>query len=312
MIKIITNSSTVDNFYDSIKKICTPNLKKTEKKKEKWCIEEKTLGTLLQKKLKKFDKDITFEKLVKVDYSYLKALVSFLDTNKHIKLSKKETDYFLTMYSRLPKAKFIKELDIQVCPYCNRNYIFNFSKNNSQHATAQLDHFFDKKKYPFLAVSMYNLIPSCATCNQRKSSKQENIFYPYNESFNDNAKFVYTFKVNNEKGAILDIKNIKLEIQAKKNISEKNEDKILEHKKMFNLENLYNEHKEIVLELIQKREIYPDSYIDELLNQYEGIFFNNREDVLRLITCGYVDDKDLHKRPLSKLIKDISEELELL
>jgi hypothetical protein len=50
----------------------------------------------------------------------------------------------------------------------------------------------------------------------------------------------------------------------------------------------------------------------ELMQNYEGTLFKNEEDILRLITCGYVDDKDLHKRPLSKLIKDISEELELL
>ena len=80
----------------------------------------------------------------------------------------------------------------------------------------------------------------------------------------------------------------------------------------FRLNDIYQNHKDIVQELIQKREIYPDSYIDELLQEYEGTLFNNREDILRLITCGYVDDKDLHKRPLSKLIKDISEELELL
>jgi hypothetical protein len=48
------------------------------------------------------------------------------------------------------------------------------------------------------------------------------------------------------------------------------------------------------------------------MQNYEGSLFKNREDLMRLITCGYVNDEDLHKRPLSKLIKDISEELELL
>jgi len=80
----------------------------------------------------------------------------------------------------------------------------------------------------------------------------------------------------------------------------------------FRLKELYNEHKDIVLELIQKAEIYNDSYIEELMQKYEGSLFKNREDLLRLITCGYVSDEDLHKRPLSKLIKDISEELKLI
>lgn len=80
---------------------------------------------------------------------------------------------------------------------------------------------------------------------------------------------------------------------------------------MFNIKNLYEEHKDVVSELFQKAEIYNDSYIDELMQKYEGTLFKNREDLLRLVTCGYVSDEDLHKRPLSKLIKDISEELKL-
>ena len=40
--------------------------------------------------------------------------------------------------------------------------------------------------------------------------------------------------------------------------------------------------------------------------------FKNREDLLRLISGGYINDEDINKRPLSKLIKDISEELGLI
>ena len=71
-------------------------------------------------------------------------------------------------------------------------------------------------------------------------------------------------------------------------------------------------HKDIAIELIQKTLIYNESYIDELYQNYEGTLFKNREDVLRLISGGYVEDKDINKRPLSKFIKDISEDLELL
>ncbi|WP_294880006.1 hypothetical protein, partial [Sulfurimonas sp. RIFOXYB12_FULL_35_9] len=81
---------------------------------------------------------------------------------------------------------------------------------------------------------------------------------------------------------------------------------------VFELKDLYDNHKDIILELIQKAEIYNESYIDELMQKYEGTLFKNREDLLRLVTCGYVSDEDLHKRPLSKLIKDISEELNLI
>ncbi|MDZ7817233.1 MAG: hypothetical protein U5K55_00905 [Aliarcobacter sp.] len=103
-----------------------------------------------------------------------------------------------------------------------------------------------------------------------------------------------------------------LKYKFAKNVSSDEKKRIVNNRKDFELKDLYSNHKDIVLELIQKREIYPDSYIDDLFHQYEGTLFKNREDVLRHITGGYIDDIDINKRPLSKLIKDISEELDLI
>ncbi len=311
MVKIKISKKIENDFYYSIKKLFENKMSKKKDNKQLWEIEYRNIDKLLLKKLKNFDENITFKKLIKSEYKYIKSLVEFIDKNpKRYKLTRIEKDYFLTMYSRLKKPQFIKQFNINVCPYCNRNYIFNFSKNNSEEATAQLDHFFDKNNYPYLAISLYNLIPSCATCNQRKSTKQENIFHPYTESFNDSAKFRYIGikEVDkNKKVDFLDSSRVIFEIEAIKN-----KEKVEKHKEVFNLKNLYDEHKDIISELLQKREIYSDSYIGELLTKYEGTLFKNREDLLRLITCGYVSDEDINKRPLSKLIKDISEELELI
>ena len=79
-----------------------------------------------------------------------------------------------------------------------------------------------------------------------------------------------------------------------------------------NIKELYEEHKDIVLELIQKSVVYNESYMDELLKEYEGTLFKNREDLQRLISGGYISDEEIGKRPISKLIKDISEALELI
>lgn len=220
-------------------------------------------------------------------------------------------DLYKNFRSRAISKNLLEKININVCPYCNRNFIFNFNKSNKKEATAQLDHFFDKSTYPYLAISLYNLVPSCSICNQRKSKKDsKNIFYPYKESFNQNAKFVYGgIKTNLDKQKLdfFDEKRIKLDI---KTLSEPK--KVEEYLDVFNIKNLYENHKDIVKELLQKRVIYSDSYIDELFTQYSGTLFSSREDLLRLITCGYVSDEDINKRPLSKLIKDISEELGIL
>lgn len=57
-----------------------------------------------------------------------------------------------------------------VCPYCGK---IPFAKRASYSENAEeelysfeLDHFFEKSKHPSFALSVYNLVPVCKTCNQ--------------------------------------------------------------------------------------------------------------------------------------------------
>lgn len=313
MQKINISQNTIDDFYKQIsEKFSNKDLSKNETKM-KWSISLVQLNSLISKKLKGFRENLNLEKLIKMEYSDLYKLVEYIKSNSSkTKLTIREKDVFLTLYSRLNNALFVKDLDVKVCPYCNRNYILNFQKKGKENATAQLDHFFDKKKYPYLAISIYNLVPSCGTCNQRKSTKQEKIFYPYLESFNNSVKFSLKGiksrdELIKENLDFFDEKRIELDYKI---LSDK--EKVEKHIEVFNIKNLYNEHKDIVSELLQKRVIYSDDYLESLLDEYEGKLFNNKEHLLRLITNGYIEDKDINKRPLSKLIKDISEELDLI
>ena len=77
------------------------------------------------------------------------------------------------------------------------------------------------------------------------------------------------------------------------------------------MKEVYQEHLDYVFELVNKAMIYNDDYIDSLYKQLEGSLFRNREDVLRFVTANYVEDYDLHLRPLSKLTKDIVDQFDL-
>lgn len=68
--------------------------------------------------------------------------------------------------------------DIRICPYCQAHHV-NYHVDASAttlpgryRIRPPLDHFLPQSRYPYLAVSLYNLIPSCAPCNSSiKSSK---------------------------------------------------------------------------------------------------------------------------------------------
>ena len=156
------------------------------------------------------------------------------------------------------------------------------------------------------------MIPSCKVCNKIKLDKDNKKYInPYDDRFDFNKNMKFTLKIKNST-FLFSEDGFDLKYRFTKNVSSDEKRRIVNNRKDFELKDLYSNHKDIVLELIQKREIYPDSYIDDLFHQYEGTLFKNREDVLRHITGGYIEDKDINKRPLSKLIKDISEELDLI
>ncbi len=61
---------------------------------------------------------------------------------------------------------------LRICPYCQANHVnlhINRAKGARGAATFQmrppLDHYLPKSVYPYLAVSLSNLVPSCAQCN---------------------------------------------------------------------------------------------------------------------------------------------------
>ena len=264
---------------------------------------KKNIEYILKAKPDEFENIILKIKQNNIDKSRLKkAFVGGKNNGGSIgysKFSAKGT----TTYNAYDLAQKLK---VNVCSYCNRNYTFTIRNKSSKSTRPDFDHFYDKGTHPILALSFYNLIPSCILCNSRlKSTAKFSInthLHPYKDSFNDYAKF--KLKIINSM-FFYDENGFDLKLETN-NLKSEN------IKKDFALETLYQEHKDIALELIQKAQIYNESYIDELYQKYEGTLFKNREDLLRLISGGYIEDKDINKRPLSKLIKDISEELDLI
>lgn len=199
---------------------------------------------------------------------------------------------------------FVIKHGLNSCPYCNRNYIFLVDKNENR-LRPEIDHFYPKSIYPFLAMSFYNLIPSCQICNHTKKDKdafKDNLKSPYEINFFD-FKFKYkpkniTFYQINKNKYVEERFDI---ILNKTNSVEKNDE-------YFKLNLLYEQHKDIVLDLLLKKTIYTKSYIKELKENFKL----KDDEIYRFLFCNYLKDKDLHKRPLSKLIKDISKDIGLI
>ncbi|GGD26382.1 hypothetical protein [Flavobacterium orientale] len=212
--------------------------------------------------------------------------------NYETSFSKKTTKY--STYN------LAKNLDINTCVYCNRMYtktVFTPDKLTRP----EFDHWFPKSKYPLLALSFYNLIPSCHICNSSlKGATNLNLneyLHPYiddEKTINNDIKFSYYNKSLNTYG----FKMNTLSSKGKNTIE------------AFKIKEIYETHEEEIKELRRIRDVYSDSYLQKLSTLYKGII--SQDEVYRLAFGVYIEEAKFEKRPLSKMKKDILIELGII
>lgn len=196
-------------------------------------------------------------------------------------------------------VKLASKLNVKSCCYCNMNYTVVTDEgengNPEYKALLQFDHFFDKNTYPFLSMSLYNLIPSCGTCNQRKSTGQLPIeFNPYY----GNLFSYYRYRVKDPVSLFTgNDANDRLEVVMEKKTSVD----IAPLNNNFHLEARYQMHRDII------QEIYDKSYMLPYYSNFGNFTFMNEDKSypLRLLLGTYSEEKDFEKRPMSKFVKDI-------
>ncbi|WP_074037978.1 hypothetical protein [Exiguobacterium profundum] len=194
---------------------------------------------------------------------------------------------------------------ITVCPYCNRQYITPFLSNSGR-VRADIDHFYSKKRYPYFSMSLYNLIPSCKQCNQSLKGEKQFPFdglHPFEHSLHDYFRFKAIKSYSQD--------NIEIALETV-NHQPKN---IKDYLEIFKLGPLYSYHDNHAKELVKKRKIYNENYLEDLLeNDFAGIKKSFRDiDDLKGFIVGYTVDLNLlGKEPLAKLRRDLAIQLGFL
>lgn len=210
------------------------------------------------------------------------------------------------------KYELAQKLDVKVCPYCNRNYTLTVQKRKTKKSRSintrpDFDHFFSKSKHPILALSFYNLIPSCSICNRTLKGDvefsldiQNGHVHPYLEGFPEEVKFNYDPKSVNESLGIDDACKIKLDYDENTFPKVKNNDDV------FGLNVIYAEHGDIAAEIIAKFYKTNGRYLEVLATQFNDL---NKEELYRIAFANYLNKEDFEKRPMAKLTKDIYDQL---
>jgi hypothetical protein len=210
-----------------------------------------------------------------------------------------------------------KKLGMNTCPYCNRSYIHTIiNRNNQEIVRPQFDHFYPQSKSPFLALSFYNLIPSCYYCNSSLKSATsitpDTHLHPYLDGYNDDVRFKIIIAANNPNKSDPENYSIWLEEFISKvnpkyrkilgnNLNEGNVN-------LFKLNDIFLSHRDIVGELIVKCDKYSGGYANSL-HKIFGLLNTNKSEFYKYYFGNYLNNKDFHRRPLAKMTYDIIKQI---
>lgn len=287
-------NSYLQNLIDARDKVINNSIEITINKKKKKLFVSKANRKFLQEKLtdKKLKELMLFTPLEqRKTINQLKQNFPSIH-HKKTKIYQFLKYIFITCgYEQLDKEakqEFYNNLKINSCIYCNRNYIFDVNENG--HIKGHIDHFYPKAKYPYFAMSFYNFIPVCESCNKVKSEYDttdatKSIIHPYER----NNKQVFSIEISS-------VDDFYYRVEK---------DDLL---KDLHIEKIYNKGHTDILEELYVKFFQTDTkeHFDMLKKEFKSLGFSDA-DIYRYLTCSYLDDKEFNKRSFSKMTYDILE-----
>lgn len=214
------------------------------------------------------------------------------------------------------KGKWLAgKLNIKACPYCNANYTLAINAKKQEGSETkglfQFDHFFPRSYAPHLSLSLYNLIPSCANCNLIKldeTTSLETHYHPYHNDLTIVSEFNHWYDGKYTLPKDLELKNLHVKFRSK---YRSRIDFVNRHNDMYQIDAVYERHKDVVKDLMIKSVLYGSRFRDQLL-EVKGLFDGDERLYRRYLLGNYGFEDEIAERPLVKLTRDIAKDLKLI
>ncbi|MDG5855366.1 hypothetical protein [Clostridium beijerinckii] len=250
-------------------------------------------------KIYKSKNNIVLDNMLNKIFDYDRFIKSGFEIDKNLKAPFKKWSAY----------EYCEKLSVNVCPYCNRIYTYTVRKGNNI-TRPELDHYFPKSEYPILALSFFNLIPSCNICNSTiKGKRNLNLntnLHPYLDEVDKSYKFDYGM----DDISIFDGRKDNMQLKIYKDgVDDKSNNTL----KFFKIEEIYQKHKDTVVNLILLRKRYTNGILKEisdLLNDnYDDEILLSEDELFN--DLFHVNLEEVIDTSLGKLKKDTIEKLKL-
>lgn len=197
---------------------------------------------------------------------------------------------------------------LKCCPYCNSDlvYAIDVEDGGNHEIKSAFDHYFPRGRYPFLSVSLYNLIPACFRCNSQLKrdhfAELLKIPHPYRENLADLSRFVpcvtssacfYSDSHDDE---------LSLYLRAKRRSDDL---RVADYAHLFKLNEVYSQlHSNEAGDAIRKSVAYSSEYIATMRKCFATSGIMN-VDIERVLFGVKLDEDRIDANRLSKMIGDI-------
>ena len=218
------------------------------------------------------------------------------------KMRRQEIDPGNGVLTELPKC-IVNALGIRTCPYCNRGYI---GVSKGRLLGVQLDHFYNRNKYPFLAVSLYNLVPCCGVCNLIKRDNVKDIISPYEDDadFENAVHFTYEIPKSAATGPNGGKRQLDIVVDPDADQKQRYENNI----EIFRLKDAYAFQELEAERFYEKMIAYPESRLREIAKHFND---NSDESVTAadleesLFREYFTEPSDYTQKPMAKFYRDL-------
>lgn len=133
-------------------------------------------------------------------------------------------------YKLCAKARY------NICPYCQQSFSFTVQKFKGGAFRPTLDHYYPKGKYPYLALSLYNLVPSCYSCNSSLKTSKDFYKKKYLHPFSDAEEIGFTWNIDSylrQRGVGKSVFELKLQLDKRIAAAKNSADTFLLNERFF-------------------------------------------------------------------------------
>lgn len=161
--------------------------------------------------------------------------------------------------------------EIHTCHYCDMAYINYFTTANGKRTQFDLDHVLDKGRCPLVALSLYNLVPACPTCNgpHIKGQRVMEVTLAQRQKLSPSST-IYDFEnqvkiwIRPKQGKIHNTNMLKNQSEYELDFDTSSDSDYDKEIDFFFLRERYNYHKCEALRLVDLKEKYSDAKIVEM------------------------------------------------